>query len=272
MTISHYEAGGSREGTDALDRNSRSTLRWFVLGSDDPDAMENYLLANNVVPRLFRGLVYDSLSWDWKGPQTWEFTATYKHADKVDQNATLDVGEYTFSFDTSGGTVTRKYSLGTTAYGPAGVTVPNYKGLINYDGEDVAGCDITIPQLKFSIRKRQPRASISLAYVHTIHNLTGSTNSQPFLGFLRGELLFLGASGQQGTESDPEITYNFAASPNVSGLTIGDITGIAKRGHQYLWAFYGAAEDSSAKRTIKVPYWVLVEDVYPEADFSQLAI
>lgn len=272
MAISHYEAGGSREGTEARDRSSRAELRWHVNGSNDPEAIKAYLIANSVVPATYDNLIYRSLSWESVGNEEWEFTATYVQADRSDTEHRLDVGDYTFSFDTTGGTATRTWSRGTTAYGPAGVTVADYKGAINYDGQNVNGCEIVIPMLRFSIRKRQTLASITLAYVRTLADLTGSVNNDTFLEFDAGELLFLGASGQQGTDTDPEITYSFAASPNVTGLAIGDIEGIAKKGHQFIWAFYGYSEDASAMQTVKVPYWVMVEDVYPEADFALLGI
>lgn len=272
MAISHYESGGSREGTDATDRSSTAELRWHVNGSDDTTAMRNYLLANNVVPLIYDGLLYRRLSWEWMGPQVWEFTASYYHPDRKEQEKTLDIGEYVFSFDSTGGTATRTWSRGTTRYAPSGETAANFKGAINFDGENVNGCEITIPSLKFSIRKRQPAATITAAYVKLLADMTGSVNAAQFGPYAAGELLFLGASGQEGTETDPEVTYNFAASPNVTGLSIGDITGISKKGHQYLWAFYGFEEDSTAKQTVKVPWYVCVEDVYPEADFSQLGI
>ena len=57
------------------------------------------------------------------------------------------------------------------------------------------------------------------------------------------ECLFLGAAGSKRGADDPsslklrragwEITYRFAASPNRTGITVGEITGIAKKGWEY---------------------------------------
>ena len=83
-------------------------------------------------------------------------------------------------------------------------------------------------------------------------------------------MLFLGASGSvRGTE-DWEITYRFAASPNVTNLTMGGITGIAKPGWAYLWVRY--ADDVSEKVLVKQPIAIYVEKVYEDGDFSGLAI
>jgi hypothetical protein len=42
---------------------------------------------------------------------------------------------------------------------------------------------------------------------------------------------------------DWEIAFKFAASPNATDLTVGDITGIEKKGWEYLWVRYADAED-----------------------------
>jgi hypothetical protein len=65
-------------------------------------------------------------------------------------------------------------------------------------------------------------------------------------------VLFLGASGSQRGTEDWEITFSFAASPNATGLTVGDITGIEpKKGWEYLWVRYADAED--AETLVKQP-------------------
>ena len=61
------------------------------------------------------------------------------------------------------------------------------------------------------------------------------------------------------------------ASPNMSNLTVGDITNINKKGWEYLWVRYGDAEDTAAKTLIKKPTAVYVEKVYEQGDFGALA-
>ena len=97
-----------------------------------------------------------------------------------------------------------------------------------------------------------------------------SFGSGPVKGFAAGEVLFLGASGSQRGEDDWEITFRFAASPNVTGLTIGDIEGIDKKGWEYLWVRYADAEDE--KVLVKQPIAVYVERVYDEGNFAGLGI
>jgi hypothetical protein len=53
-------------------------------------------------------------------------------------------------------------------------------------------------------------------------------------------------------------------------VTIGSITGIEKRGHDYLWVRY---EDSvSSNALIKLPKAVYVDRVYRDGNFANLGI
>lgn len=274
MTVSILEIRGSRNGTDATDRSSSAELVWSVWGSDDLATCKAALVSS--VPDTYDGLIYKSLTWEHLGNGTWEFHASYVHPDKADRDNTLDVGDYSFSFDTGGGTVNRKYSIATTSYAKSGETAADFKGAIGVvqDGfaQQVEGVDVGIPALKFSVRKRFANADLTTGYVNTLHALTYTTNNATFMGFAAGELLFVGASGQQGTDSDPEVTFNFIASPNVTGLSVGDITSIAKKGHEYLWVFFESIEDATAKATVKRPKSVHVEQVYGSSNFSSLGI
>jgi len=80
----------------------------------------------------------------------------------------------------------------------------------------------------------------------------------------------LGASGSKRGDDEWEITFRFAASPNVTGLTVGDITGVDKKGWEYLWVRYSDAEDQ--KVLVKQPTAVYVEKVYESGSFAGLGI
>ena len=58
----------------------------------------------------------------------------------------------------------------------------------------------------------------------------------------------------------------------MTNQTIGDITGIAKAAWEYLWVRYGTVQDTDAKKLVKRPTSVHVEQVYNSGDFSQLGI
>ena len=79
------------------------------------------------------------------------------------------------------------------------------------------------------------------------------------------------AGAKRGFE-DWEITFRFAASPNVAGLQLGNIAGIDKEGWHYLWVRFADEEDNAAKVLIKKPIAAYVERVYEYGDFSGLGI
>jgi len=113
---------------------------------------------------------------------------------------------------------------------------------------------------------------VTPAYKATLFALTGRVNDGTFKGFAAGECLFLGATGSKRGSGDWEITYRFAASPNATNLTLGDITGINKKGFEYLWVRYEDVEDTTAKALVKRATAVYVEKVYLDGDLDLLGI
>ena len=143
-------------------------------------------------------------------------------------------------------------------------------GAIGISGDSVEGVDITVPVYSFSETHYLPAAFIDGAYKATLFALTGKINGGSFKGFAAGEVLFLGASGSQRGNEDWEISYKFAASPNMTGLSVGTLTGIAKGGWQHLWVLYSDQVDQNT--LIKRPIAAYVEQVYWPGDFSLLGI
>jgi hypothetical protein len=87
--------------------------------------------------------------------------------------------------------------------------------------------------------------------------------------------LFLGASGTQQWDSQKgdgpwNLSYKFIASPNATGLTVGEISDISKKGHEYLWVLY--EDDVSDDTLLKKPKAVYVNQVYKTASFAGLGI
>jgi hypothetical protein len=221
------------------------------------------------------------------GGGVWEVTANYK---RNGENA--DVGtpaKRSRSFDTTGGkTKVTQQVYGTESKWPA--TAPSMKGAINYDGTNVQGVEIVIPNLNWQEQYEVPTATVSAAYIKAVAGMTGTVNSQPFRSFAAGEVLFTGCTGSQQWDSDTgfgswSLTYKFVASPNAgSGQTLPGIMlgldgdyitgGISKKGHEYLWVFYGEKEDDTTTRSNVVPNpeFAYVNQVYREADFSALGI
>jgi len=199
----------------------------------------------------------------------WDCTVRYSPPEDVPP----ETGESSFSFDTGGGSQHITQSLSTVnKYAPAGKTAPDFKGAIGVTHDSVEGVDITVPVYNFSETHYLPASTVTEAYKGALAQLTGKTNNAAFKGLAAGECLFLGASGSKRGEDDWEITFRFATLPNKTGLTVGDITGIDKKGWEYMWVRYGDAEDSAAKALVKKPVAVYIEKVYEEGSFASLGI
>jgi hypothetical protein len=252
----------SRETTVGVE-NPSVELLYVVDGTEDDVAVRAVVEAT--IPAIYAGLVFQNYHISHQGSGLWEVSVRYGKLDPKEP------GESSFSFDTGGGTTHITQSLQTIgSHAPPGEDPPDFKGAIGVNNDSVEGTDITIPVYNFKETHYIPIALVTPAYKAALFYLTGKVNAAPFKGFAPGEVLFMGASGSQRGQEDWEITFSFAASPNATGLTVGDITGIDKKGWEYLWVRYQDAEDADV--LVKQPAAAYVEQVYPYGDFSLLGI
>ncbi len=268
MALTIAEKPTSRSATEGVDNNASATLEYVVRGTDDDSAV--HALVQATIPAFHRGLSYQSYSID------------PVHVDEVDavglwnvsaQYGVKDPNESTYTFDTGGGTQHVTQSLETKDSYPApGFAAPDFGGAIGVTHEDVEGVDVTVPVYNFSETHYIDDALVTDAYKGVLFLLTGRTNQSAFRNFAVGEVLFLGASGSKRGKEDWEITFKFAASPNVTNLQIGPITVAAKRGWELLWIRYTDVEDATAKMLVKQPVAAYVEKVYEDGNFSGLGI
>lgn len=251
----------SREATAGSDSPSVD-LVYTVEGTEDDAAVRT--LVEATLPALYGGLLFQSYHIAHQGGGIWEVSARYgKHEPK-------ETGESSFSFDTGGATTHITQSLTTVNKYAASGTAPNCQGAIGVTGDSVAGTDITVPVYNFTETHYIADATVTGAYKLALFQLTGKVNNSAFKGFAAGEVLFLGASGAKRGTDDWEITFRFAASPNVTGLTVGPITGIEKLGWDYLWVRYADTEDEHV--LVKQPIAAYVERVYEQGSFASLGI
>jgi hypothetical protein len=174
-----------------------------------------------------------------------------------------ETGEWTWDFETTGGTVHISQAKEEIARYPS-ATAPNQLGAIAVDGDEVKGVEIVVPAMKINVHYRHPQGVITLAMAKFLNNMTGMVNSDTFLTFSPGEVLFLGARGSDGTVADATVTYSFAMAANATGLTIGGIADVAKRGWEVAWIRYQdtiTTADGKDNPT-RVPKYVYVDRVY----------
>jgi len=282
MAIEVYEKFNSREESWNPDEatDNQKTLGYIIQGSDDDAAVKSALEA--AAPAAWGALTTRQFHVEPIGPLLWEGTVRYGRKERQ-ASQPQQTGEATFSFDTTGGTQHITQSLSTSGkYGRRvngdPIMPPDFKGAIGVTHDNVEGVDITIPIFAFSITRYIASNQMTAQYVGYLYALTGRVNQAEFavnvqgvmLTFQAGECLFLGASGSQRGTDDWEITFKFAASPNVANLVIGDITVASKKGWEYLWLRYADTADTDAKCVVKRPVAAYVEKVYKDGDFSLL--
>lgn len=268
MAITIHEKFESRLVT--MGQDPTAELRYTVRGTnDDYSARVTVQAGSPVAFDVYNDgtlvLWRESISVEPVGDELWEGIVRYSRVPPTDES--------TFSFDTGGGTQHITQSRQNVArYAPPGKTAPDCKGAIGVTPDGVEGVDITVPVYQFSETHYLPDSLVTPAYKATLFALTGRVNDGTFKGFAAGECLFLGATGSKRGSGDWEITYRFAASPNATNLTLGDITGINKKGFEYLWVRYEDVEDTTAKALVKRPTAVYVEKVYLGGDLDLLGI
>ena len=262
MAVTVHEKWDSRETT--ISEDSTVDLRYIIRGTDDDATANSALLAAS--PVLYGGLIRQSAHTERIAEDAWEGSVRYG---QLEPPETCDSS---FSFDTGGGSQHVTQSLATVGAYSASGPPPNFHGAIGATRDSVEGVDITVPVYNFTETHYIATPLVTAAYKATLFYLTGTVNNAPFRGFAAGEVLFMGASGSKRGQDDWEITYRFAASPNVTGLVVGAITGINKRGWEYLWVRYEDAEDTAAKALVKQPRAVYVEQVYLYGNFAGLGI
>ena len=269
MPITVTEKFESRKSTKG--DNPSAELVYTVRGTNDDLAARNS--AETTSPATYDGHPRQSVSVEPVGDELWEAVVRYGKA----QGGSLpEPGESIFSFDTGGGTQHITQSKETvSSYAPSGSSPPDFGGAIGVTADGVEGVDITVPVFQFSETHYFTNEQVTPSYKGTLFTLTGKVNSGPFKGFQAGEVLFLGASGaRRGTDPDDdwEITFRFAASPNANGISVGDISGISKKGWEYLWVRYADQEDTGSHAIVKRPVAAYVERVYDEGSFAGLGI
>ena len=248
--------------------NASATLRYSVTGTASSTLAEAAMVAFS--PSKFQGLVRRSAKTDPVFVDTtnepaciWDGTVIYGLWKRD------DTGDSTYEFDTSGGTEHMTQSIETVgSYARTGETAGDHKGAIGWTKHGVEGIDHIVGAYAWAERHYLAEAYITARWRKRVANLTGCINNTTFRSFPAGEVMFVGAQGsyRQGND-DWEISFWFRQSKSRRNLEVGDITGIDKKGWEYLWVQYDDDGDD-----IKIPLAAYVEQVQYYGDFSVLGI
>ncbi len=265
-TVSERWSARKRGGGD----NKGATVEYIItettVGTPSADDGEVITALADTAPATWGAAEIPRTNYDVEqiSDRIWFGTVNYGYGGK-------DTNTIEYNFDTGGGSqkITQTISpLSVTAYGSG---APNFQGAINVDDNSVNGIDIIVPVYNFSETRYIDNNDVDSAFKSAIFNLTGKTNNAEWHGFAAGEVLFMGASGSRhGRSGDWEINFKFAASPNKTGITIGSISGISKKGWEYLWVLYEKSTDQNC--LIQVPKAVYIHQVYGSGSFSALGL
>lgn len=255
--------------------NAEITRKYSVYGVDTAEeavlTLRNYLFLTMGNPPVIGSLVLDEISDAEEVEGLYNLTAMWRTFERRPKPAE---GESQFNFELGLESVKVSYAVGgIRAYkSPLEQTWVPEKINDQGDGNEVDGVEIFEPIYEESETHWIPTSSITPAYRAALKGVVGRVNSEPFKGWEAGEVLMRGISGTRRGANDSEITFRWAVRENQNDLTLGEVTGIVKKGWEYLWPRYTtrrAFNNAPAKEVIS---HVAVATVFPTADFSQLDI
>lgn len=242
------------DGIDKTASPPTTTRRYKIADVSDEDTAHAYALAATpaIISTQFGILYRDDVRIRRTAYNQWLAEVPYG----LKKNAT---GEWTWDFDTTGGTVHITQAKEEVARYSTG-TAPNQYGAIAVDGDEVKGTDIVVPAMKINVTCRHPLGVLTLARARYLSSITGMVSSDTFLGFAPGEVLFLGARGSDGSDAEAQVNYQFAMGNNKTGQTIGSIANVAKKAWEVAWIRY---EDTIASsQPTRIPKHVYIDRVY----------
>lgn len=278
MSIEAWERYTSAD-LQKTNKDERLSTSWVVRDApDEGSALDRVLMQAPLAVAIGTAFaVRQSARVKPLGAGLYEATVEYGPEDDEKSEKDPEPLEWKYSFDTTGGKhklsiakqeVSRQWARSVSN------DAPDLKGAINFDGKKVAGVDVVVPQLEFSITVFYAPNAVTVSFVQELARKTGRTNSDAWLGFQPGEVLFLGARGDgtrptvRGQRVKPvPVQLMFAASENRDDLIIGDNPAtISKKGWEYLWVRYERVENNGLD--YPVPVHAYVDRVYDELAFK----
>lgn len=271
------EKPGGRQYSGAL-ASRKVSREYIIVGATDEGDARTALLA--AVPSLVDGLVIDApdvtevYSGIFDGKVAW-ITPTRKD-EKEEEDKEHDEETVVVNFDTTGGTTKLMRAFGEVSYGhpdpPFNGIAPESFLAIGLTDDGIEGVDVPAPSFKWTETWQIAREDLTWSYQRFVARMTNKVNDAPFRGFGLSEVRFLGATSQPNGDDLYSCTFHFEASMTVEDITVGEITGIYKRGWDYLWTRYETTVDETTKKMTRKPIGVYVSEVSEQADFSELGI
>jgi len=314
MAITVHEIAKSRRFTIS-EGNATGETKFIAYRSDDYQMV--YQEVSLVAPQTLEGLNLKGFSPEDVGGGVWVFTANYAlprevagpdvgtpgappvdvtqgeegddgvPGSNVEPNtnglpgATEPLGPE-WSFSTTGGTEKLLRSIKTMEVQPVGFGIDKYDRAINVtDGPNggIEGVEVPLARLELSCRKVHP--FLTLQYIRLLAFMANTTNERKWGPFPPGEMLFLGAEGQQDQLGKWNLTYRFLNAKTeknivvregrvINGIPFAPITIETKAGHDYLWTSQTRlVEDDALSLQVQAAF---VERMFYSSNFNKLWI
>lgn len=275
VEVKRLDSGSETWGADGSCTSLE--IPFIVFGATSKTAALAAALEN--APENEKGLALSDLRFE-----EWENGVANIRATYATVNAEIggSGGEYTMSFDCSGGTkhITHAYEQERVYNGSSvGHFTDDANGMIGWNGEkgekaEFAGVDVPCADMRVTVTKTMRVADVTKTSVMKRYgDVVGKVNSESFLGWSPGELMFMGCSYSTPMRGQRHVvvTFNFRVMPNeqnavVAGKNIGKVYGC-----DYVWAISKTEADSSHKPKVKVK-GIYKSRVVKAANFHQLGI
>lgn len=248
----------SRRGGTNLTSPDEIILQVSGIEVADGDAAEAKTAAASFLATEFAdgydGKELENIDVERIGPDDFIATATYKRAEQIEKQH--EVGDSTYSFDTTRGSIHITQSKATVWSGTTDpdTPAPSFDGAINVTDDSVDGCDAPGPgDMKVTVNLYMT-AEEALDYELVLRGFNHNVNSAEIelkgRLYQPGEVLLLGGKGQErGSGTNWEISLEFAISFNATNLRVGSILVPSKRGWDFLWCRYGDVAGGGAEET-----------------------
>lgn len=232
---------------------------------------------NDVDGYPYRNYTYEEIAVDkYDVELNYSFQSTGK-----DTTPEVPEGSAQYSFETNLESVKINKSLGRIASHFDATLQPGFSqekvnglfpGAINVDSEGkVNGTTIQVPVTRFKYSYRVPGANVTLAYQILIEDLSGAVNDATYKGRAAGSVRFDGARGVVSLDGTWNLDFLFTRRPNITGVTIGGITGVNADGWDHIWPYFIPLRDDDGDITPN-PAYVFVDRIYPRANLAGLGI
>ncbi len=188
-------------------------------------------------------------------------------------------GEPRMSFDCSAGTKHVQVALGKntvvyiddqeekTLYENAEI---GWNGKIG-DESSATGVDVPCANLRESYTKTMSSSKLSNAQKRKYAGLTGKVNGGAFMGWQKGEVMFMGCSYSAPVKGRDkvEVSFHFQIQLNETKAKLLDKT-VSKEGYEYIWAVTKQVKTGDSVTT--KPRAIIVSKVVEHANFSELGL